>query len=384
MDANTVLLALVVVTALSFDFTNGFHDTANAMATSIATGALRPKVAVALSAALNFAGAFLSLQVAATIATGIVDSGAITLTVVFAGLVGGLAWNLVTWYFGIPSSSSHALIGGVVGATLIAAGASAVKGAAVVSKVLVPALPAPVAAILVATLGTYLVYTLTRNVPDGTRSRGFRYGQIGSASLVSLAHGTNDAQKTMGIITLALIAGGVVSKEAGPPLWVIVCSASAIALGTYLGGWRVIRTLGKGLTEIETPQGFAAETSSAAVIFASSHFGFPLSTTHVCTGSVIGSGLGKRLSEVRWRVAARMLLAWLVTLSAAAAVGALAWAGATRIGGTLGVAAVLAVALVLSGALYLASRRTAVHAGNVNADWTGRLAPAPATEGGAA
>ncbi|MET8146219.1 inorganic phosphate transporter [Sphaerisporangium sp. NPDC005288] len=384
MDANTVLLALVVVTALSFDFTNGFHDTANAMATSIATGALRPKVAVALSAALNFAGAFLSLQVAATIATGIVDSGAITLTVVFAGLVGGLAWNLVTWYFGIPSSSSHALIGGVVGATLIAAGASAVKGAAVVSKVLVPALLAPVAAILVATLGTYLVYTLTRNVPDGTRSRGFRYGQIGSASLVSLAHGTNDAQKTMGIITLALIAGGVVSKEAGPPLWVIVCSASAIALGTYLGGWRVIRTLGKGLTEIETPQGFAAETSSAAVIFASSHFGFPLSTTHVCTGSVIGSGLGKRLSEVRWGVAARMLLAWLVTLPAAAAVGALAWAGATRIGGTLGVAAVLAVALVLSGALYLASRRTAVHAGNVNADWTGRLAPAPAIEGRAA
>ncbi|MFC7385999.1 inorganic phosphate transporter [Sphaerisporangium rhizosphaerae] len=384
MDANTVLLALVVVTALSFDFTNGFHDTANAMATSIATGALRPKVAVALSAALNFAGAFLSLQVAATIATGIVDSGAITLTVVFAGLVGGLAWNLVTWYFGIPSSSSHALIGGVVGATLIAAGASAVKGAAVVSKVLVPALLAPVAAILVATLGTYLVYTLTRNVPDGTRSRGFRYGQIGSASLVSLAHGTNDAQKTMGIITLALIAGGVVSKEAGPPLWVIICSASAIALGTYLGGWRVIRTLGKGLTEIETPQGFAAETSSAAVIFASSHFGFPLSTTHVCTGSVIGSGLGKRLSEVRWGVAARMLLAWLVTLPAAAAVGALAWTGATRIGGTLGVAAVLAVALVLSGALYLASRRTAVHAGNVNADWTGRLTPAPAMEGRAA
>ncbi|GAA4198698.1 inorganic phosphate transporter [Streptosporangium oxazolinicum] len=376
MDANFVLLAIVVVTALSFDFTNGFHDTANAMATSIATGALRPKVAVALSAVLNFAGAFLSLKVAATIATGIVETGAITLTVVFAGLIGGLAWNLLTWYFGIPSSSSHALIGGVVGATLIAAGASAVKGAEIVSKVLVPAVLAPLAAILVATVGTYLVYVITRNVPEGTRGRGFRYGQIGSASLVSLAHGTNDAQKTMGIITLAMIAAGAIGKDEGTPAWVIVASATAIALGTYLGGWRVIRTLGKGLTEIETPQGFAAEGSSAAVIFASSHFGFPLSTTHVCTGSVIGSGIGKHLSEVRWSLAARMGAAWLITLPAAAAVGALAWAGATVIGGALGVAVVFGVALILSGALYLASRRQPVNAGNVNDEWAGRLAPA--------
>lgn len=372
MDSNTVLLGVVVATALAFDFTNGFHDTANAMATSIATGALRPKIAVALAAILNFLGAFLSLAVAATIATGIVEAGAITLTVVFAGLVGGLAWNLLTWYFGIPSSSSHALIGGVVGATLIAAGTSAVKGAGIVSKVLIPAVLAPLAAILVATIGTFLVYVITRKVPDGIRTKGFRIGQIGSASLVSLAHGTNDAQKTMGIITLALIANGTLGKDAGPPLWVIVCSASAIALGTYIGGWRIIRTLGKGLTEIETPQGFAAEGSSAAVIFASSHFGFPLSTTHVCAGSVIGSGLGKRLAEVRWHVAGQMATAWLLTLPAAAVVGAVAWKGADLIGGAGGVTVIFVLALLGGVGLYLASRRSTVNAANVNAEWTGK------------
>ncbi|MEV7005885.1 inorganic phosphate transporter [Streptosporangium sp. NPDC051022] len=380
MDANTVLLVVVVATALTFDFTNGFHDTANAMATSIATGALRPKIAVALSAALNFLGAFLSLAVAATIAKGIVDAGAITLTVVFAGLVGGLAWNLLTWYFGIPSSSSHALIGGVVGATLIAAGPSAIKGVGIVSKVIIPAILAPVAAMLVATVGTYLVYMITRNIPGEIRTRGFRLGQIGSASLVSLAHGTNDAQKTMGIITLALIANGTLGKDAGPPIWVIVASATAIALGTYIGGWRVIRTLGKGLTEIETPQGFAAEGSSAAVIFASSHFGFPLSTTHVCAGSVIGSGLGKRLAEVRWNVAGRMATAWLLTLPAAALVGAVSWKGADLIGGAGGVAVVFVLALLGGTGLYLASRRSTVNASNVNDEWDGRLAPAAAVK----
>ncbi|WP_155356016.1 inorganic phosphate transporter [Acrocarpospora macrocephala] len=372
MDVGGVLLVVVVVTALSFDFTNGVHDTANAMATSIATGALRPKVAVGLSAVLNFAGAFLSLKVAATIATGIVETGAITLTVVFAGLIGGLAWNLLTWYFGIPSSSSHALIGGVVGATLIAAGASAVKGKELVSHVLIPAVLAPLTAIVVATLGTFLVYVITRRVPEGIRSRGFRLGQIGSASLVSLAHGTNDAQKTMGVITLALITGGVIRPDAGVPFWVIVASATSISLGTYLGGWRVIRTLGKGLTEIETPQGFAAESSSAAVIFSSSHFGFPLSTTQVCAGSVIGAGLGKRLAEVRWGVAARMGVAWLITLPAAALVGALAWASANGIGGSLGVLTVFCVSAMLSGGLYLLSRRAPVNAGNVNDKWTAK------------
>ncbi|MEW9532334.1 anion permease [Microbispora sp. NPDC049125] len=376
MDANTLLLGVVVVTALGFDFTNGFHDTANAMATSIATGALRPRVAVALSAVLNFVGAFLSLKVASTIATGIVDSGAITLTVVFAGLVGGLAWNLLTWYFGIPSSSSHALIGGVVGATVLAAGASAVKGQAIVSKVLVPAVLAPIFAIGVATIGTYLVYRITRGVPDRMRAQGFRVGQIGSASLVSLAHGTNDAQKTMGVITLALVANHTIGGDAGTPFWVILACAVTIALGTYIGGWRVIRTLGKGLTEIETPQGFAAEGSSAAVIFAASHFGLPLSTTHVCSGSIIGAGVGKRLAEVRWGLAGRMVTAWLLTLPAAALVGAITWKGADLIGGAGGVTAVFALAAVLALGLFLAARREPVTHANVNADWTGKLVPA--------
>jgi PiT family inorganic phosphate transporter len=375
MDATTLLLGVVVITALAFDFTNGFHDTANAMATSIATRALRPRVAVALSAVLNFAGAFLSLKVAATIAGGIVESGAITLTVVFAGLVGGLAWNLLTWYFGIPSSSSHALIGGVVGATLIAAGSSAVKVDGLMSKVIVPAVLSPVFAALVAILGTFLVYRITREVPKSTRTRGFRLGQIGSASLVSLAHGTNDAQKTMGVITLALIANHTISPEAGTPFWVIAACALFIALGTYIGGWRVIRTLAKGLTEIESPQGFAAEGSSAAVILAATHFGFPLSTTHVCSGSIMGAGIGKRLAEVRWGVAGRMVTAWLVTIPAAALVGAGAWKGTDVIGGTGGVAVVFLVAVVFAGALYLAARRFPVNHANVNAEWTGTLAP---------
>jgi PiT family inorganic phosphate transporter len=369
MSGNAVLLGTVVATALAFDFTNGFHDTANAMATSIATGALRPKVAVALSGVMNFVGAFLSLSVAATIASGIVDAGAITLTVVFAGLLGGITWNLLTWYLGIPSSSSHALIGGVVGATLIAAGADAVKGTGLVSKVVLPALLAPFAAGLVAMLGTFAVYVITRSVVGPVRDRGFRYGQIGTATLVSLAHGTNDAQKTMGVITLALVANGTLAKGAGTPFWVVAGCAVAISLGTYLGGWRVIRTLGKGLVEIEPPQGFAAEATSAAVILASTHFGYPLSTTHVATGSILGSGVGKRLAQVRWSVAGRMATAWLITLPAAAVVGALAFELADVIGGSAGVVVVFALGLAFAVGIFVASRRNAVHAGNVNEQW---------------
>ena len=377
MSGNALLLGTVVVTALAFDVTNGFHDTANAMATSIATKALKPKVAVALSGVMNFIGAFLSLSVAATIASGIVDSGAITLTVVFAGLLGGITWNLATWYLGIPSSSSHALIGGVVGATFIAAGADAVKGAGVISKVVLPAVLAPFAAGLVATLGTFAVYVITRNVTGSVRDGGFRAGQIGTATLVSLAHGTNDAQKTMGVITLALVANGSLDKGADTPFWVILGCALAISLGTYLGGWRVIRTLGKGLVEIEPPQGFSAEATSAAVILASTHFGYPLSTTHVATGSILGSGVGKRLAQVRWSVAGRMATAWVVTLPAAAVVGALAFELADRIGGTAGVMTVFGLGLAFAGGIYAASRRNAVHAGNVNEDWDG----APSTAG---
>jgi len=365
----SALLVVVVVTALAFDFTNGFHDTANAMATSIATGALRPKVAVTLSAVLNVVGAFLSLAVAATIAKGIVEQDVVTLGVVFAGLAGGIVWNLVTWYFGLPSSSSHALVGGLVGSVLVAAGTHGVIWSGIVSKVVVPALIAPVAAGVVALVGTRLVYRITRAVAGGDRAREFRWGQIGSASLVSLAHGTNDAQKTMGIVFLALIAGGQVAPDDAVPSWVVLSCAVAIGLGTYLGGWRVIRTLGKGLTELEPPQGMAAETSSAAVILVSSHFGFPLSTTHVASGSIMGSGVGRR-TPVRWGVARRMAVAWLVTLPAAAAVGAAGEGIQRALGGWAGNLVVLALLVATSGTLYVRSRRTPVSHHNVNDAWS--------------
>ena len=243
---NDLVLVLVVITALAFDFTNGFHDTGNAMATSIATGALPPRVAVALSGLLNLVGAFLSLAVAATIANGLVNTADVTLQVVAAGLAGGIIWNLLTWLFGIPSSSSHALIGGVIGSTLAAAGGSAVKWQGLVSKVIIPAAMSPIIAALVAAVGTWLLYRISRSLTRGARNHGFRIGQVGSACMVSLAHGTNDAQKTMGVITLALIANGTLATGATAPFWVILSCAVAISLGIYLGGWRVIRTLGKG------------------------------------------------------------------------------------------------------------------------------------------
>ncbi|ROS28128.1 PiT family inorganic phosphate transporter [Cellulomonas sp. PhB150] len=363
------LLVLVVVTALAFDFTNGFHDTANAMATSIATKALRPKVAVLLSAVLNVVGAFLSLAVAATIAKGIVEQDAVTLSVVFAGLCGGIIWNLVTWYFGLPSSSSHAIIGGLVGSVVVAAGLDGVIWSGLLSKVVIPAVIAPVAAGFIALTGTWLVYRITRSVGSGARESEFRWGQIGSASLVSLAHGTNDAQKTMGIILLALIAGGELPADAQVPVWVIIACACAIGLGTYLGGWRVIRTLGKGLVDIEPPQGLAAETSSAAVILVSSHFGYPLSTTHVASGSIMGSGVGRR-TPVRWGVARRMVVAWLITLPASALVGAGAEGIQRVLDGAAGTLLVLAILVAASAGLWLASRRSAVDHTNVNDDWT--------------
>jgi PiT family inorganic phosphate transporter len=370
-----IIIALVVVVALGFDFTNGFHDTGNAMATSIATGALGPRVAVALSGVLNLVGAFLSLSVAATIASGLVDTGKVTVTVVLAGLCGGIIWNLLTWFFGIPSSSSHALIGGVVGSTIAAAGGSAVQWKGLISKVIIPAGLSPIIAVLVAATGTWLIYRIARSVSDGARRHGFRYGQIGSASLVSLAHGTNDAQKTMGVITLALIANGTLAKGSNAPFWVVLCCALAISLGTYIGGWRVIRTLGKGLVEIESPQGMAAESSSAAVILLSSHFGYSLSTTHVATGSILGVGLGKKGAEVRWNVAGRMATAWLFTLPIAALVGAGAYALAHVIGGLAGVIVDVVVLIAIAAAIFIRSRKTAVSAHNVNDEWTGSVAP---------
>jgi PiT family inorganic phosphate transporter len=365
----TLLLVLVVVTALAFDFTNGFHDTGNAMATSIATRALRPRTAVLLSAILNMVGAFLSLSVAATIAKGLVDAEVITLGVVFAGLVGGIVWNLVTWLLGLPSSSSHALVGGVVGSVLAAVGTAGVIWTGVVAKVLVPALIAPLVAIGVAATGTWIVARVTRGLPHDIAVRGFRWGQVGSASLVSLAHGTNDAQKSMGIILLALIAGGAVPSDSSVPFWVIFSCAFFMALGTYLGGWRIIRTLGKGLVEIDTRQGMSAETSSAAVIMLSSYFGFSLSTTHVATGSIMGSGVGMPGATVRWGVAGRMLMAWLLTLPAAGLVGAACFWLQDLVGGLAGGLVVFALLVLVSLALWVASRRKPVDHTNVNEAW---------------
>lgn len=374
MNLQLFLLLIVVVTALAFDFTNGFHDTGNAMATSIASGALAPRVAVALSAVLNLIGAFLSTAVAATIAKGLIDANLVTLELVFAGLVGGIVWNLLTWLLGIPSSSSHALIGGIVGAAIAAVGLRGVIWSGVVSKVIVPAVVAALLATLVGAVGTWLVYRTTRGVAEKRTERGFRRGQIGSASLVSLAHGTNDAQKTMGVIFLALMSYGAVSTTASvPPLWVIVSCAVAMAAGTYLGGWRIIRTLGKGLVEIKPPQGMAAESSSAAVILLSAHFGYALSTTQVATGSVLGSGVGKPGAEVRWGVAGRMVVAWLVTLPLAGLVGAFTYGLVHFIGGYPGAILGFALLWLTATAIWLRSRRAPIDHTNVNADWEGNL-----------
>ena len=391
MTETGVILALVIVTALAFDFTNGFHDTANAMATSIATKALRPKTAVALSGILNLVGAFLSVEVALTVTNAVVriqdksgapraellgNGGYDLLLIVLAGLVGGIVWNLLTWLLGLPSSSSHALFGGLVGATIAGLGFSGVnwngdgsKLDGVVGKVLLPAVMSPVIAGIVAAAGTWMVYRVSAGVAKRFTENGFRWGQIGSASLVSLAHGTNDAQKTMGVITLALIAAGDWTDTKSVPFWVKAACALAIALGTYLGGWRIIRILGKGLVDIAPPQGMAAQTSSAAVILASSHLGFALSTTHVATGSILGSGVGRPGAQVRWKVAGRMIAAWLVTLPAAAVVGAVMWWIGHLIGGLAGALAVFVVLLGLAAFMWLRSRREPVDHSNVNDEW---------------
>ena len=364
--ATLVVVGLVIVTALVFDFTNGFHDTANAMATSIATGALKPKTAVIAAGTLNLVGAFLSTEVAKTISGGIINEAQVVIgpEFIFAGLVGAIIWNLITWLVGLPSSSSHALFGGLVGAVIIGAGIEGVNFAAVVAKVLVPALVSPVVAGLAAFVAVKLIYAIVSRMDEKQVESGFRHGQTATACLVALSHGTNDAQKTMGIITLTLIAVGVQPSGSGPELWVVAVCGLAIALGTYMGGWRVIRTLGKGLTEISTPQGFAAEASSATTILVSSHLGFALSTTQVCSGSIIGTGLGKKGNKVNWSVAARMVVAWLVTFPAAGVIGALACALAkTGLWGTLAVAA---IAVTAASTIFALSKRNPVNSKNVN------------------
>ncbi|MBV9721707.1 MAG: anion permease [Mycobacterium sp.] len=374
MNLQLFLLIIVVITALAFDFTNGFHDTANAMATSIASGALRPKVAVSLSAVLNLIGAFLSTAVAATIAKDLINGHLVTLEVVFGGLVGGIVWNLLTWLLGIPSSSSHALIGGIVGAMIAHVGGHGVIWTGVVSRVLIPALVSVVLAGVVGAVGTWLVYRLVRGFQEKHTDAAFRRGQVFSASLVSLAHGTSDGQKTMGVIFLALISYGAVSRTAAlPPFWVIVACACAMALGTYTGGWRIIRTMGKGLVEIHSPQGMSAESSSAVIILLSAHFGYALSTTQVVTGSVLGSGVGKPGAEVRWGVAGRMATAWLITLPSAGVVGAVTYWIVHEVGGFPGAIIGVALLVATASAIYLQSRKSKVDHNNVNAEWKGDL-----------
>lgn len=371
----TLIIVLVIALALFFDFTNGFHDTANAMATPIATGAMRPKVAVALAAVLNLVGAFLSTEVAKTISGGIINEGPggvlISPELIFAGLVGAIVWNMVTWLYGLPSSSSHALFGGLIGAAIVGAGIGSVNFFVVLEKVVLPAVVAPFTAGIVAYAATRLAYWITRRYdgrPDGRG--GFRYGQIFSSSLVALSHGTNDAQKTMGVITLLLISANLLPAGSGPPFWVVMSCALAIAIGTYSGGWRIIRTLGRGLTEVKPAQGFAAETSTAATILASSHLGFALSTTQVASGSVIGSGLGRRGSSVRWGTAGRIAIGWVLTLPSAAIVGGAAAFVATL--GPVGIAIDTVVGVAVVTYIFWRSRRNQVSSANAVAPVQGQ------------
>lgn len=372
--ATLVVVGLVIVVVLTFDFTNGFHDTANAMATSIATGALKPKTAVMAAGTLNLVGAFLSTEVAKTISGGLINEQQVTIGAefIFAGLVGAILWNLLTWLLGLPSSSSHALFGGLVGAVIVGAGVEGVNFGAVVAKILIPSLISPIVAGLAAFIAVKLIYLIVKKLDESYVDRGFRHGQTITACLVALSHGTNDAQKTMGIITLTLISVGAQASGTGPQLWVIAVCGLAIALGTYMGGWRIIRTLGKGLTEIATPQGFAAEASSATTILVSSHFGFALSTTQVCSGSIIGSGLG-RGNVVNWGIAGRMLIAWLVTFPASGIIAAAACAVAKiSLAGTI----IVAVAAALAAfAIFRLSRRNPVTSGNVNESAEVKLNP---------
>ena len=366
-----LIVALVVAIALFFDFTNGFHDTANAMATPIATGAMKPKVAVAVAALMNLIGAFLSTTVAKTISVDMINSGInITAQLVFAGLTGAILWNLTTWFLGLPSSSSHALFGGLIGSTMAYFGAAGVNFTKMIEKVFIPALFAPLVAGLVAFIATKVAYIITarsqaeRKAKDISTGRNrFKIGQIFSSSLVALSHGTNDAQKTMGVITLVLVSAQLQESGDHVQLWVVVSAAAAIALGTYAGGWRIIKTLGTGLSEIRPPQGFAAEVSTGVTILASSKFGFALSTTQVASGSVIGVGLGRKGGVVRWNKAGQIFVGWLLTLPAAALVGALS--AFLTMQGDWGLIVDGLLTAAVAAAIFTISRRNKINSTNV-------------------
>ena len=363
MSTILFLVIVVVVTALVFDFTNGFHDSSNAMATSVATGAFTPRRAVLVAAVLNVVGACLSTEVSKTISHGMFDDTVIEAAMIFAGLAGAILWNLATWLFGLPSSSSHALFGGLIGAVVVAAGVQGVHWGTVISKIILPAVVAPVVAGLAAALATALAYRIAH--PTNPYSeRLFRNSQRVTASLVALSHGTSDGQKTMGVITLVLVASGYQEAGTGPHWWVIAAAGLAIGLGTYSGGWRIMRTMGRGLVHVEAPQGFAAETASTVAILASSHLGFALSTTHICTGSILGSGIG-RGTKVSWRTAGKMGIAWLVTLPCSGLVGAATSYVAVK-GGVPGTIAVICLLILGALAIIRQAGHNRVDFSNVN------------------
>jgi PiT family inorganic phosphate transporter len=318
------LLVITIVVALIFDFTNGFHDTANAVATSVSTRALSPRLAVLIAAVANLAGAFATTAVAKTVGKGIIDPGLATPKTVLAAVTGAIVWNLVTWWLGLPSSSSHALIGGLVGAALVQSGEKGVQWHGLVHNVLIPALWAPAIAFAAAFAFLLLIYWVFQRLTPGVANRSFRIGQLASGTWVGFTHGANDAQKTMGVIALALLAHGSISTFYIPN-WVKIAAALSIAAGTYAGGWRIMRTLGQRVFQMDPPAGFAAQATAGAVIYASTKAGYPLSTTHVVSGAVMGVGATKRLSAVRWGVAGNIVTAWVLTIPAAAAVAALVW-----------------------------------------------------------
>jgi PiT family inorganic phosphate transporter len=331
MDATTLTLLAVVVLALVFDFTNGFHDTANSIATMVGTRALSPQLAVALAASLNFVGAFWSLEVAATVGKDIISSATVSnpdtgLLVVLGGLAGAICWNVVTWFFGIPSSSSHALIGGLMGSAIAADGMGAVQWGNVSHKIIQPAVMAPLLGGLGALVLMAVLMRIFARTNPARSNRLFRRAQVFSGAWLSFTHGTNDAQKTMGIMALALAsANGTSSQDFSVPTWVVFSAASAMALGTYAGGWKIIKTLGGKVVKMSPIQGFSASTSAASVLYITAHMGFPVSTTHCVSGCVMGAGASKRLSSVRWNVAFDIMTAWVVTIPCAAVVGAMAF-----------------------------------------------------------
>jgi PiT family inorganic phosphate transporter len=318
----SVLLVVVVVVALGFDFTNGFHDTANAVATSVSTRALTPRMAVLIAALANLAGAFVTTAVAKTVGKGVIDTGLATPKTVLAALIGAITWNLLTWWWGLPSSSSHALIGGLIGAGFVQSGTDGVLWHDVTHKVLIPALAAPTIAFAAAAIVLLAIYWIFRWMTPGAANRTFRLGQLVSGTWFAFTHGANDAQKTMGVIALALFTHGSID-EFYIPTWVKIAAGVAIAAGTYAGGWRIMRTLGQRVIAMEPAQGFSAQAAGGAVIYLATHFGYPLSTTHTISGAVMGAGAGKRLSAVRWGVAGNIVFAWILTIPAAAAVAAL-------------------------------------------------------------